>query len=125
MKRNPVSVEKRTEYRRRYVEKNPDAVAGYDQRRYLAKFGLTTADYAAMLDAQGGVCAICKRPETATKADGTPKALALDHCHTENTARGLLCQRCNTAIGSLDDSEELLLAAIAYIRKYAPESAQS
>jgi hypothetical protein len=63
-----------------------------------------------MLDAQNGVCAICKEPCP------TGKWLAVDHCHTTNAVRGLLCTKCNMGIGLFNDSVERLEATIAYLR---------
>jgi hypothetical protein len=41
--------------------------------------------------------------------------LALDHDHTTGEFRGFLCQKCNQAIGLLNDSPELLRIAAEYI----------
>lgn len=79
-------------------------------------YDLAPGDYDAMLTAQGGACAICRQPETATR-NGVVKALAVDHCHDSGVTRGLLCQRCNTAIGSLNDDPALIEAAAAYLRR--------
>jgi hypothetical protein len=38
-----------------------------------------------------------------------------DHCHESGAPRGVLCHWCNTGIGGLKDSVELLRAAIAYL----------
>lgn len=88
------------------------------------KFGITGEQYAAMLKAQGGVCAICeeaeRRPDRRT---GEMKALAIDHDHKTGKVRGLLCADCNTAIGLLDDDPELLRAAIAYLDAHAENGA--
>lgn len=40
----------------------------------------------------------------------------IDHCHKTNKVRGLLCVACNSAIGQLKDSPELLKKAIDYIK---------
>ena len=42
--------------------------------------------------------------------------LVYDHNHTTMKFRGVLCSRCNVAIGILGDSEELLVKALQYIR---------
>lgn len=53
--------------------------------------GVTDAEYAAMLERQGGGCAICGT---------TPKTrrLNVDHDHKTGAVRGLLCHRCNRAL---------------------------
>lgn len=65
-----------------------------------------------MLEAQGGVCAICKGPETKPNA----KYLAVDHDHATGAVRGLLCNNCNRAIGLLGDDAERLIAGADYLR---------
>lgn len=82
--------------------------------KFKRKFGITVEDYELRHAFQGGVCAICKNPETAVQRYGL-KRLALDHCHTTGKIRGLLCQRCNQMIGHGGDNIELLKAAIAYL----------
>ncbi len=86
-------------------------------RATLRKFGLTDLDYNKLLAAQNGLCAIChKRPGK--------KRLAVDHCHKTGRVRGLLCTRCNIAIGCLMDSPDLARAAAEYLErdKAAPDS---
>jgi hypothetical protein len=73
------------------------------------KFGITLADYDAMLSAQGGGCAICGRPP----AEG--KSLHVDHDHETGVVRGLLCFTCNGAIGMLSESEETIARALSYV----------
>lgn len=76
-------------------------------RRY--KYGISHDEYDALLKEQNGLCAICGRP------DRLGKSLAVDHDHKTKLIRGLLCQNCNQAIGLLDDSIDLLLAAVQYL----------
>ena len=39
----------------------------------------------------------------------------IDHCHDQNHVRGLLCQKCNQAIGLFKDNTKTMMAAIKYI----------
>jgi hypothetical protein len=80
-------------------------------------YRLTPEEYAAMLEAQGGVCAICERPERAVR-DGQAVRLAVDHCHTTDRVRGLLCAACNRALGLLGEDVEYMAACVAYLRRY-------
>jgi len=67
-----------------------------------------------MLEQQGGVCAICHKPET-TMRQGQPIQMSVDHNHATGQVRGLLCQKCNHAIGLFDDDLALLRNAIFYL----------
>lgn len=82
--------------------------------RLPRKYGITVEVYDAMLEAQGGVCAICRRPETMVMK-GTVAALAVDHDPVTGEVRGLLCFDCNTGIGKLGHDPELLLGAVEYL----------
>jgi len=91
---------------------------GVAQRKAKAKkYGLSLDDYEQMLAAQGGVCAICQRPETFVTR-GTVSSLGIDHDHETGVVRGLLCRLCNAGIGGLQDSPELLERAAEYLRGY-------
>lgn len=83
-------------------------------------YGMTADEYAAILREQGGVCAVCgKTPEE------NGRYLAVDHDHSccpgkrscGKCVRGLLCIACNRGIGYLQDSTELLHAAVVYLRR--------
>lgn len=72
------------------------------------KYGITEADYDALLLAQGGVCALCgKRPGKVR--------LAVDHDHTTGKVRGLLHVRCNRALGPFEFNEIVLQRAVNYL----------
>jgi hypothetical protein len=75
------------------------------QRRY--EYGMSPADFEAMVDAQGGLCPICRH---------TPALFVVDHDHRTGAVRGLLCGPCNRALGHLLDQPELCLAAGEYLR---------
>jgi hypothetical protein len=82
-----------------------------EQRRatLVARYGLTPEDYAKRLDDQGGRCAVCNGIEQ------TGRALAIDHDHATGEVRGLLCGRCNTALGLLGDDPTRLASALEYL----------
>lgn len=73
------------------------------------QYGLTPEQYDELVLAQDGVCAICH------KICKSGKALSVDHDHTSGQVRGLLCTKCNTALGMLDDDRILLERALAYL----------
>ena len=100
--------------KRRYREKNPDTIR---DGKLKASFGIGLEDYNKLLASQDNVCAICKQTETTLSVSGNLKALAVDHCHTTGKVRGLLCQKCNQALGLFNDDVERLSSAIKYIKE--------
>ena len=72
---------------------NKPLAKALDRRRSLSrKYGLTEADFNRMFAEQGGRCLVCDQT----------KRLVVDHCHRTNLVRGLLCHKCNIAIGVLE-----------------------
>lgn len=78
-------------------------------RKYSLKrsYGLTEDQVATMRRNQSDRCALCD--EVFSK---TPH---VDHCHMTGRVRGLLCHRCNTALGNFKDDPARLRAAIEYL----------
>ncbi len=91
------------------------------QRNYkvLKKFGISAADYSAMVDAQGGRCAICGDLPYGGRPGARKKYLSVDHCHATGKIRGLLCDQCNFGLGQFKDQAERLLAAVEYLKRSA------
>ena len=77
-------------------------------------YGLSAEHHRRLVEQQNGVCAICKRPSR--------RALCVDHCHATRVVRGLLCDKCNTALGLLGDDAGRVLAAVAYSRPHPRHS---
>ncbi len=80
------------------------------------KYGLSLEDYNKLLSDQDGGCAICKREDSGRERDKN-RRLVVDHDHTTNQVRGLLCHRCNVGLGCFDDSPELMATAINYLQQ--------
>jgi hypothetical protein len=78
-----------------------------DRRR---RYGLPPGEYDALLVAQDGRCGVCMEPFA---PDSVPH---VDHDHDSGRVRGLLCRRCNRAIGFFGDDPELLAAAWEWVR---------
>ena len=74
-------------------------------------FGLTFDEYQTKVAAQNGLCAIC--------GCASPKRLHVDHNHTTEQIRGLLCGRCNRVLGSIEESEPLALALVSYLKQWS------
>lgn len=89
-----------------------------DRRHDLKRrYGLTLAEYHALLKKQRGVCRICRTPERELHhKTKRVRALAVDHDHRTGRIRGLLCGKCNRAIGNLH-SITLLKRAVTYLEQ--------
>jgi hypothetical protein len=86
-------------------------------RAYELKYyyGISEEDFLAMVKGQDGKCAICGHK---------PKTLYVDHCHVHNTIRGLLCVKCNGALGLFGDNAARVKSAALYLERHVPETAK-
>lgn len=78
----------------------------YDLGRY---YGISYDEYIEMVEAQGGVCAICGN------GCSSGRRLAVDHDHETGRIRALLCGNCNKGLGNFQENEELLGRAAGYL----------
>jgi len=85
-------------------------------RKYMYKslYGISQEQYQAMVEKQGGNCAICQHPPKPSKV------LCVDHCHGTGKIRGLLCNTCNISIGMLGGITGLELA-LDYLKSFYRE----
>lgn len=98
-------------YARRKTDPSVRAARRRQARRYnLKKYGLTPQCVAAMVTAQGGMCATCKADVAASPC--------VDHCHTTGKVRAILCRKCNLALGLAGDNPETLKALAAYLEHH-------
>lgn len=77
------------------------------------KYGLDKRGYEELLKSQEYKCKICGVFHTKAP-HGT---LCVDHCHKTNTIRGLLCSKCNAALGHFNDNVHVLANAIEYLKE--------
>jgi hypothetical protein len=117
-------------YVRDWQRANPDRVKAWrrknrqrrlDKMREIHlrnKFGLTPGEYDAILEAQGGMCALCESLPT-------PRiSLHVDHDDGTGEVRGLLCMRCNNALGLFREDPDLLRRAARYVTADAGHRSQ-
>ena len=99
----------------KWYHKNRERLLKYkiDYQR-KKKYNLSRQDYDTMVKNQNGVCAICH--EKCTRHG----RLSVDHCHTTNRVRGLLCDRCNRGLGNFKDNIIFLNRAIKYLAPFHP-----
>jgi|10_taG_2_1085330.scaffolds.fasta_scaffold08177_3 hypothetical protein len=96
--------------RKEYNEKNKEQKAAYWREK---KYGLSSEDYKNMLDEQNDKCKICLTSFTILDT----KHIHVDHCHTTNKIRGILCGMCNLGLGHFKDDIQKLTKAINYLQE--------
>lgn len=104
----------RSKYKKQQYLIQTDGVV--NRRWYSSKssgYVLSIADYNKILIKQNGKCAIC-----AATQGRKDTSLYVDHDHATGTIRGLLCSKCNTAIGMLLDDISLLDKAKDYLQRF-------
>ncbi len=103
--------EKKLATAKAWVRANPERQKFHQWKHYLGKkYGVTPEDYAALMVAQDGRCAIC------LTSDPSPwDQLSVDHDHKTGRVRGLLCMKCNSCLGYVQDSPDLLRKAVRYL----------
>ena len=82
-------------------------------KKYLTsiarKYGISIKDYLDMRKSQNDRCKICGGSDS--------RRLSIDHCHTTNEVRGLLCSACNKGLGYFKDNIEILIKAAEYLQE--------
>ncbi len=99
--------EHRQEYRREHKEDRKT-------RDLKQKYGISPEEFVLLLKEQDNRCAICRSNDWG----GVNKAPVLDHIHGTSIVRGILCSRCNLALGLLGDTYEGLERALKYLGKF-------
>lgn len=89
--------------------KNPEYKLKAKEWRLKHYYNLSIEDFNNLLELQGNVCAICKKESN---------DLVVDHCHTTNKVRGILCQHCNRALGMLQDDLTIIHDSAAYLFRH-------
>lgn len=95
----------------RWRKRHPDF--RYLQGDYLRKsrFGLTREEIDRMAAGQNNTCAICNRPNK-------NRRLCVDHDHNSGETRGLLCTKCNAALGLFNDDPKVVQSATNYLLRF-------
>ena len=72
-------------------------------------YGMSKEQFIALLEHQSGRCPICS-------AEVSERKSHIDHCHVTGKVRGILCSRCNQAIGLFNEDENSMMKAVEYLR---------
>lgn len=85
--------------------------------RYSAehRVGVPQGTHLTLWEQQQGRCLCC---QDSFQNMASQRAPHLDHCHETGRVRGLLCNRCNTSLGLIQESRERALALVDYIDNY-------
>jgi hypothetical protein len=92
---------------RTYYHANKDKYRNYHLKKC---YGIKQADYEMMLNYQQHKCAICN--------EQLGEKLFVDHNHSTGQVRGLLCSECNSALGYIKESRQILENMIDYLTDY-------
>lgn len=95
---------------RRNIQKRRD----YERKRACEKYGINVGDFERLLEEQNGKCSICEVKFSPIRGDQNLRP-RIDHCHDTGRVRGLLCNRCNRAIGLFGDDQSVLKRAAKYL----------
>lgn len=74
-------------------------------------YGITLEQAGAIFLSQGGACAACGSRDMGRNGP------VIDHDHNTGAVRGMLCVRCNLAIGLLGDDAGKAAAIVEYLKK--------
>ena len=101
------------EQQNRYREANKDRDYPVRREGNLKRlYGITLKEYTELYTRQEGLCKICNLREISKRG-----LLSVDHCHVTGKIRGLLCRKCNTALGLANDSVVILNTMIKYLEE--------
>lgn len=94
-----------------WQESNTQKQKAYVKKHNLKKnYGITEEEYKNLLAKYDYRCAVCQQ------AEGEPKIkLCIDHDHKTGKIRGILCSKCNAALGMLDDTPERIIKLFQYL----------
>lgn len=91
---------------------NPEKFKLAQRRNNLKRnYGITVEQYEEMYKKQNGLCAVCGNEEVQRQV------LSVDHDHNTNKVRGLLCHKCNRALGLLQDDVSIIKKMLGYLKR--------
>lgn len=101
-----------------YRQFNKEKVKLSTKKKRLKKcYGITPEEYATAMSSSS-VCEICSSLE----GNDANSMFCYDHCHSTGLFRGVLCRKCNQAIGTLGDTANSVLKAYEYLKRFEDEN---
>lgn len=104
------------EMRMKHTDKRRDQ--GRNSQLKLA-YGISLADFREMLRIRNNKCDICGSEVFEKGGRGQSSLANVDHCHESGKIRGILCGKCNRAIGLLGDTTCSIQKALEYLQNGA------
>lgn len=103
--------EYKKEYGKQYSIINKEEISRKQTNSGLkSRYGITIEDKQQMFNNQNGLCKICQ-----LEMIFSGNSCCVDHDHETGKIRGLLCNKCNFALGLFKDSTDILKNAIDYL----------
>lgn len=105
-------------YRAEWEARNVERMRIYYRRKALKdRYGQDAPElFGRLMEKQRGVCAICRKPETAVGRGGVGQRLAVDHDHETGEVRGLMCRVCNQTLGAMGDNIQGVMRFVEYLQ---------
>jgi len=112
-----------SEYGKEYYKKNREKILAYgkeysktphkiryqENHKLLKKYGISIEQRDQIIECQHGLCPICNKPLM------NKSGIFVDHNHDTGKVRGVLCRKCNLAIGLLGEDVETLERGFQYL----------
>lgn len=95
--------------RRTYYFQNKPRLSALSRIRNIQRYGITVEQFNELLSRQNNRCPVCEKKFCKSRGP------VIDHCHDTTVVRGLLCLKCNAAVGALGDDVDSVLRACEYL----------
>jgi hypothetical protein len=96
------------ERKKKYREEDPER---FRNNTIRSRYGIEAEDVEQIVESQNNSCAIC------LKVFESRNDRRIDHCHITGKVRGILCHKCNSALGYFGEDTKNLSRAIVYLEK--------
>ncbi len=99
-------------YQKEYNKLHKDDKTEYDNKNKLRvaakKYDVTVEFLQELINKSNNKCEICRKE----------RKLCVDHDHKTGKVRSMICRKCNSALGMIEDDPQIALSLSSYIQKY-------